>query len=118
MTRYSPQESQGRALALNQAAQACARIISPILAGLLYEYSKKKTSWCYRIGLPAGSLPFLLGALFPAAAVSIPYILLAWNRSNKVKRGKSAGHIKSDGYDDDGSGGGGDAESSRGFLEQ
>ena len=35
-----------------------------------------------------------------------------------MKRGKSTGHIKSDGYDNDGSGGGGDAESSRGFLEQ
>ena len=40
ITHYSTLENQGRALAFNHAASACARVISPILAGLSYEFSK------------------------------------------------------------------------------
>ena len=65
VTQYSPPENQGRALAFNHAASACARVISPLLAGLIYEFSKDFKAG-NAIGLPVGALPFLLGAMFPA----------------------------------------------------
>ena len=69
ITRYSTEDSQGRDLALNAAAQASARVLSPLIAGLLYEQSKK---WG---ALPMGALPFLVGAMAPAIAIAIPSFL-------------------------------------------
>ena len=66
ISKYSSPSSQGRDLAYNQAAQACARIVSPLIAGLLYEMSKRQSS------LPIGALPYLIGAIFPAAGVLVP----------------------------------------------
>lgn len=85
VTRYSPADSQGRALSLNQAAQASARVISPLIAGLLYEYSKhhREGLWHF-LKLPRGALPFLFGAAFPALAVFIPSTLYAWSMNRKA----------------------------------
>lgn len=63
ISRYSSSSTQGRDLSLNQAAQACARVLSPLIAGLLYERSKLPG------GLPVGALPFLAGALFPGMKI-------------------------------------------------
>lgn len=85
VTRYSPSDQQGRALSLNQAAQASARIISPLVAGLLYEYSKhhREGLWSW-LRLPRGALPFLFGAAFPAIGVAVPSILYAWSMNRKA----------------------------------
>jgi len=37
ISRYSSPSSQGRDLAFNQAAQSCAKVLSPVVAGFLYE---------------------------------------------------------------------------------
>ena len=37
ISRYSSPSSQGRDLAFNQAAQSCAKVLSPLVAGFLYE---------------------------------------------------------------------------------
>mmetsp|Transcript_13474 Transcript_13474/g.13038 ORF Transcript_13474/g.13038 Transcript_13474/m.13038 type:complete len:621 (+) Transcript_13474:176-2038(+) len=69
ISRYSAPATQGRDLAFNQAAQSCARVLSPLFAGLLYERSKRSGS------LPVGALPFLAGAAFPAVGIAIPALL-------------------------------------------
>ena len=69
ISRYSLPATQGRDLAFNQAAQSCARVLSPLFAGLLYERSKMSGL------LPVGALPFLAGAAFPAIGISIPALL-------------------------------------------
>ena len=81
ISRYSAPATQGRDLALNQAAQSCARVLSPLFAGLLYERSKQSGS------LPVGALPFLAGAAFPAVGIAIPallYIRSITNKRNKL----------------------------------
>ena len=81
ISRYSAPATQGRDLALNQAAQSCARVLSPLFAGLLYERSKQSGS------LPVGALPFLAGAAFPAVGIAIPallYIKSITNKRNKL----------------------------------
>lgn len=83
ISRYSPESSQGRDLALNQAAQACGRVLSPLIAGLLYERSKRSKT------LPLGALPFLAGSIFPAAAICIPSLLYI----RSVRRKKSGQDI-------------------------
>jgi len=82
LTRYSSPSSQGSDLALNQAAQSCARVFSPLLAGLLYEQSSRiQRSFQHSSGfilldrLPVGALPFLVGGLCPLVAVAIPVLL-------------------------------------------
>lgn len=87
VTHYSSAESQGRALSFNHAAQACARVISPLVAGLVYEYSKD-FEMGNALGLPVGALPFLLGALFPAFGISVPSLLYIWSISNKPTENK------------------------------
>ena len=81
ISKYSTPSSQGRDLAYNQAAQACARIVSPLIAGLLYEMSKKPSSR----SLPIGALPYLVGSLFTAAGVLVPLALY----SQSIRRKKS-----------------------------
>lgn len=80
ISRYSSIQTQGRDLALNQAAQSCARVLSPLFAGILYEKSKLTG------GLPVGALPFLAGALFPLLGISIPAILYFKNSNLKKKK--------------------------------
>lgn len=83
--RYSDPRTQGRDLALNQAAQACARILSPLAAGYLYGRSKEG------VGLfPSGSLPFLVGAISSSLASTIPLLL------NLVSKKKSSNSDKED----------------------
>jgi MFS family permease len=77
ISRYSAPATQGRDLAFNQAAQSCARVISPLFAGLLYEKSKQSGT------LPVGALPFLAGAAFPAIGISIPALLYIRSVSRK-----------------------------------
>lgn len=74
VSRHSPRGAQGRDLALNQAAQACARIFSPVLAGLLYEHSKGQAA-TGRSWLPVGALPFLVGGTGPLVALIVPVLL-------------------------------------------
>lgn len=81
ISKYSSRTSQGRDLSLNQAAQACARVISPLVAGILYEKSKGLA-----IKLPLGAIPFLLGALFPTIGIAIPTFLFYQNNLEKKKR--------------------------------
>ena len=108
ISRYSSPSCQGRDLALNQAAQSCARVLSPLIAGILYEsiliadyhsqlYNQKYLpgilSFCFlffvfqggkSIGsLPVGALPFLVGSLFPAIAITIPSLLYIRSIANK-----------------------------------
>lgn len=82
ISRYSSPTSQGRDLSFNQAAQACSRVLSPIVAGLLYEKSKQSRT------LPVGALPFLVGSLGPCIAVAIPSILFiqSINRKRNYKK--------------------------------
>ncbi len=82
ITRYSMISNQGSDLALNQAAQAVARVISPIVAGLLYEYSKKSQE--HQI-FPIGALPFIASSLLPATAVTIPLYLKFTSNRKKEK---------------------------------
>jgi MFS transporter, DHA1 family, tetracycline resistance protein len=103
ITRYSTSNNQGRNLSYNQAGQAAARALGPLLAGYLYEFDKSlsnrlptdiisvsassmssMSSWNQ---LPTGSLPFLVGALLPAVAIVIPLFLYSreisvYNRRN------------------------------------
>lgn len=84
ISKYSSPATQGRDLALNQAAQACARVISPLCAGVLYEYSKRPNSI-----LPVGALPFLAGAVCPAVAIAVPSFLYWQNRRLKLQQTSS-----------------------------
>ena len=87
ISRYSATATQGRDLAMNQAAQSCARVLSPLFAGLLYEKSKQLGT------LPIGALPFLAGAAFPAIGISIPALL--YIRSLSRKRAAASTSISS-----------------------
>jgi MFS family permease len=62
----SMQHSIGRDLALNQAIQAGARIVSPLVAGFLYEFTRNKV--ISGIKLPVGAASYLFGAVWPGAA--------------------------------------------------
>jgi MFS family permease len=89
ISTYSSAMNQGRNLSYNQAAQSCARVVGPLLAGFLYEYDKdiaKPTSPASTVLIqssspvmlplmPQGSLPFVAGAMLPAFAVFIPLYL-------------------------------------------
>jgi len=92
LTRYSSPSSQGSDLALNQAAQSCARVFSPLLAGLLYEQSSRiQRSFQHSSGfilldrLPVGALPFLVGGLCPLVAVAIPVLLYIASKDRKSR---------------------------------
>lgn len=78
ISKYSSPASQGRDLSYNQAAQACARVVSPLIAGYLYEASKKMKAF------PIGALPYLTGALFPLVGTVVPYMF--YSQSVKRKR--------------------------------
>ncbi|CAM9646203.1 unnamed protein product, partial [Chrysoparadoxa australica] len=67
ITRYADEETQGRSLSLNTAAQSAARVVSPLVAGVLYERSR------IRGALPLGALPYVVGSLFPLVAIAIPF---------------------------------------------
>jgi len=89
LTRYSSSSSQGSDLALNQAAQSCARVFSPLLAGLLYEQSSQLGS-IHHSGfildrLPVGALPFLVGGLCPLLAITIPVLLYIASKDLKSR---------------------------------
>lgn len=83
ISRFSPRGAQGRDLSLNQAAQSLARIVSPLLAGWLYERSKR------RLGLlgavPVGALPFLVGGVCPLLAAVVPTVL-SWRPAKSKPR--------------------------------
>ena len=66
---YASTASQGRYLALNQAGQSFARVISPFIAGFLYELGRKMSF------IPAGSLPFIVAASYTGIGILIPSIL-------------------------------------------
>lgn len=83
VSRYSSPSSQGRDLALNSAAQSCARVISPLLAGFLYEQSKSSGL------LPVGASPFLVAALCPAIALSVTTLLYIRSVGKKRKNSES-----------------------------
>lgn len=74
---YSNPQSQGRDLALNQAAQSCAKILSPLIAGYLYGRRNSAPGW-----LPLGSTPFLLGAM--SSTLSIMALLLLSKLSRNI----------------------------------
>jgi DHA1 family tetracycline resistance protein-like MFS transporter len=80
ISRYAGKNMQGRSLGLNQAAQSTARVISPLIAGILYERSKRAS------GFPPGALPYLIGSLFPLAAISLPATLYLRNVELKKKK--------------------------------
>ena len=91
ISRYSSSQMQGQALSLNQAAQSCARVVSPIVAGILYE--KSKTSpWKNDIWLPQGALPFLFGAIMPLLALIIPVKLLMKSLNEKKQKQEETNH--------------------------
>jgi DHA1 family tetracycline resistance protein-like MFS transporter len=97
ISSYSEKSTQGRDLSFNQAAQSCARVLGPLVAGTLYEWSKQSTSTISSL-LPKGALPFLVGALCPAFAALIPSFLLIRKRNRKNK--KSEAENNTNGYDD------------------
>ena len=84
ITRYSSPQSLGRDLSLNQAAQSVGRVLSPLVAGLLYEQSRARSRRVPSI-LPAGALPFLVAAVLPAVGVLLPFVLLLQSRARKAK---------------------------------
>lgn len=103
LTRYSSPSSQGSDLALNQAAQSCARVFSPLLAGLLYEQSSRiqrslqHSSGFILLGrLPVGALPFLVGGLCPLVAVTIPVLLYIASNDLKSRVTKRYRPVSSD----------------------
>eukprot|EP01084_Bolivina_argentea_P187110 322371_1 len=69
ISRYSVPNMLGRSLGLNQAALGFARVISPLIAGVLYERSKTQGS------LPMGALAYLAGSCAPLLAMAIPSFL-------------------------------------------
>ncbi len=69
ISRYSVPNMLGRSLGLNQAALGFARVISPLIAGVLYERSKTQGA------LPMGSLAYLVGSCAPLLAMAIPSFL-------------------------------------------
>lgn len=75
ISRSSAPRSQGRDLSLNQAAQSCARIASPLLAGMLYEYSRQLPTSGPLTVLPTGALPFLVGSLCPLLGAGVSLLL-------------------------------------------
>jgi hypothetical protein len=76
---------QGRNLAANQAAQSCARVLSPLCAGFLYELSVSKIGFGNGLSLtlPKGSIPFLVGAILPMLGSVVPSILYALSTGSK-----------------------------------
>ena len=88
ISRYSPAQAQGRDLALNQAAQSLARVVSPLVAGALYERSKRAS---VTKALPVGALPFLAAAVLPLVALVIPTLLLISSRARKAKLSTNGG---------------------------
>ena len=84
ITRYSSPQSLGRDLSLNQAAQSVGRVLSPLVAGLLYEHSRARSRRVPSL-LPAGALPFLVAAVLPAVGVLLPFVLLLQSRARKAK---------------------------------
>lgn len=70
ISRYSSPDAQGKNLGLSHAAQSCARIVSPLVAGYLYERSKEIQN-----GLPQGSLAYLVGSLMPVLGLMVPTVL-------------------------------------------
>mmetsp|Transcript_16133 Transcript_16133/g.21038 ORF Transcript_16133/g.21038 Transcript_16133/m.21038 type:complete len:665 (+) Transcript_16133:68-2062(+) len=79
ISRYSSSSTQGLYLGLNQAAQSCARMISPLVAGILYERSKRMDL------LPLGALPYLAGASAPLLAMAPPFFLYLRSVRKKIK---------------------------------
>ncbi len=79
ISRYSPPGTQGRSLGLNQASVGFARVITPLIAGVLYERSKTQGA------LPIGVLAFQVGSFAPFLAMAIPIILY-----NRLTKGKGA----------------------------
>ncbi len=69
ISRYSAPDMQGQSLGLNQAALGFAKVISPLIAGMLYERSKTQGV------LPIGALAYLVGSCAPFLAMAIPIIL-------------------------------------------
>ncbi len=68
----------------SHAAQSCARIISPLVAGTLYELSKAPGH-----PLPPGALPYIAGSAMPLLGVMVPTVL--YLRSVEAKRGLRGG---------------------------
>ncbi|CAM9497218.1 unnamed protein product [Heterosigma akashiwo] len=79
ISRYSSPDTQGTHLGLNQAVQSFARMISPLVAGALYQRSKRAGA------LPVGALPYLAGAAAPLLAVLPPFFLYARSVNKKIK---------------------------------
>lgn len=73
LVHYSTPSTRGRDLSLNAAVQSCARIISPLLAGKIYEMQKNSPEMFPM--LPIGALPFIVGAFFPVCAGGIAIYL-------------------------------------------
>lgn len=74
ISHYSASSSLGRDLSLNQASQSCARTFSPLIAGLLYEHSKRE-SLCGENWFPVGALPFIAGGVCSLCALIVPALL-------------------------------------------
>lgn len=89
ISRYSLPESQGRNLGLSHACQSGARIISPLIAGTLYEKSKTYVS-----SLPVGALPYVVASFMPLLGMMIPTLL--YLRSVEAKRALLEGAGKKD----------------------
>lgn len=51
----------------------------PQVAGVLYEWSKR------RHNLPLGSLPYLVGSVFPLVGVAVPFMLYLRSIEEKVR---------------------------------
>ena len=75
---------QGKNLGWSHAAQSCARIISPLVAGTLYEMSKAPGH-----PLPPGALPYIAGSAMPLLGVMVPTVL--YLRSIEAKRAAAGG---------------------------
>ncbi len=69
ISRYSVPNMLGRNFGLNQASLSFAKVISPLIAGVLYERSKAQGD------IPVGALAYLVGSGAPLLATVIPSLL-------------------------------------------
>ena len=79
ISEQSTSEFRGGDLAINQAVQSFARILSPLAAGFMYEISKDMLFAGYR--LPIGALPYIVSATLPAFAATFIVMFSLFNVS-------------------------------------
>lgn len=66
---------------ISSSVSSVSRVVLSKVAGVLYEWSKRRDS------LPLGALPYLVGATFPLVGVAVPFWLYFRSIEAKVRSG-------------------------------